>query len=205
MAPILPLTTEKIFQDLNNKKKSVHLEKYPQPNKKLIIKETILNMEMTRWLVSKGLRERDKNKISLKWPLSKGKIIFHTKLPEEYIDIIKEELNIKNIEYEKELEENWGIILDTKITPELEAEGFAREISRIIQASRKKAGLTKSDEIELEITSEFNDKITQQEKQIKEKVGAKKISFNNSNKNFSHSEEGKIKGKAFMIKFNKTN
>ena len=37
--------------------------------------------------------------------------------------------------------------LDTRMTPELEAEGYAREISRQIQAFRKKLGLNKSDKV----------------------------------------------------------
>ena len=41
--------------------------------------------------------------------------------------------------------ENNVVELDTKMTAELEAEGYAREISRKIQDCRKKAGLIKKD------------------------------------------------------------
>lgn len=46
------------------------------------------------------------------------------------------------------------VILDTTITPELEAEGYARDLVRMIQQARKDAGLHISDRIELAISGE---------------------------------------------------
>jgi isoleucyl-tRNA synthetase len=201
LAPIIPFITEKIHQDMNGKNKSVHLENYPKANQKLINKELKQQMQATRDIVSVALRERDKSHISLKWPLAKAQIKTPIKIEKELNEIIKEELNIKEIIYKKSKE--LEIELDTKITPELEAEGFAREISRKIQATRKKANLIKTDEIELEINSDFNDKIESQLDFIKERVGAKTISLDKSSKKYSHSEEGKIKNKSFIIRFNK--
>jgi isoleucyl-tRNA synthetase len=43
------------------------------------------------------------------------------------------------------------VILDTETTPELEAEGFARDMVRIVQDTRKAAGLDVSDRISLAI------------------------------------------------------
>lgn len=45
------------------------------------------------------------------------------------------------------------VILDTEITPELEAEGLARDVIRVIQDTRKAAGLEVSDRIELRIAA----------------------------------------------------
>lgn len=45
------------------------------------------------------------------------------------------------------------VILDTTITPELEAEGFARDLVRMIQEARKSAGLNVSDKIRLGINA----------------------------------------------------
>jgi len=201
LAPITPFATEKIFQDMNGKNKSVHLEEYPKPNKKLINKELEKEMELTREIVSIALRERDKIQIGIKWPLARATIKSDLKPSEELNEVIKDELNIKKLVYKKAKE--LVVELDSKITPELEAEGFAREISRKIQAARKSAGLVKANEIELEISSEFNEKLISQIEFIKERVGAKTISLKKSNKKFNHSEEGKIKDKSFSIKFNK--
>lgn len=200
LAPIVPFVTEKIYQDINDKNKSVHLENYPEANKKLIDKKLEQQMEDAKNIVSTILRERDKAHISLKWPLAKATIHYPIELSKELTQIIEEETNVKKIEYKiGELQ----IAIDTTMTPELEAEGFAREISRKIQAARKKAGLIKSDEIELEISSEFDDKLKSQLDFIEERVGAKSISLDKSNKKFNHSEEGKIKDKCFSVQFNK--
>lgn len=43
------------------------------------------------------------------------------------------------------------VLLDTQLTPELEAEGLARDVIRVIQDTRKAAGLDVSDRIRLEI------------------------------------------------------
>jgi len=205
LAPIIPFVTEKIYQDMNGKKNSVHLENYPQADKKSINKKLEQEMETTRNIVSTALRERDKEHIGLKWPLAKVEISTGIKPSKELTQIIMEELNIKKIIYTKSGNSNQEPIikLDTKTTPELEAEGFAREISRKIQATRKKAELIKTDSIELEISSEFDDKLESQLDFIKERVGAKTISLNKSDKKFSHSEEGKIKDLSFYIQFNK--
>ena len=201
MAPLIPFATEKIFQDMNGKDKSVHLEDYPKANMKLVDKELEQEMQTTRDIVSTALRERDKAHIGIKWPLAKAEIKSEIKPSKELNEVIKEELNIKKLIYKKadEIE----ITLDTTQTPELEAEGFAREISRKIQSARKKAELIKADKIELEISSGFNDKLESQLDFIKERVGATTISLEKSKKSFSHSEEGKIKDEAFSIQFNK--
>ncbi len=201
LAPIIPFATEKIYQDMNGKNKSVHLENYPKTNKKLINEKLEEEMQITREIVSVALRERDKAQIGIKWPLKEATIKTSIQPNKELTNIIKEELNIKKIIYKKS--DSLKISLNTKITPELEAEGFARELSRKIQATRKKAGLVKSDEIELEIYSEFDDKLKSQLDFIKERVGAKTILLRESDKKFNHSEEGKIKEKSFTISFNK--
>jgi isoleucyl-tRNA synthetase len=43
------------------------------------------------------------------------------------------------------------VILDTTITPELEAEGYARDMVRLIQQARKDAGLNVADRINLRL------------------------------------------------------
>ena len=200
IAPIMPFITEKIYQDMNGKKESVHLQEYPKADKKLIDEKLNSQMEITRDIVSNALKERDKAHIGIKWPLAKAQIKAPIKIEKEFEAIIKNELNIKKIESKigKELE----IKLDTKLTPELEAEGFSREITRKIQALRKKAELIKENKIELEIISDFNDKLHSQIDFIKDKVGADKISLEPSGKKYSHYEEGKIKDKSFKISFN---
>ncbi|MCJ7827400.1 MAG: class I tRNA ligase family protein, partial [Demequinaceae bacterium] len=44
------------------------------------------------------------------------------------------------------------VVLDTELTPELEAEGFARDVIRLVQEERRNAGLNVSDRIRLTLT-----------------------------------------------------
>ena len=200
-APIAPFTTEKIWQELDQKEESIHLSLLPKSDKKKIDEELEQSFSIILGLIEKGLSQRDKEGIGLKWPLAKAELELKIKLLPKLEDIIKAQLNIRKIE-SKTGKENI-IRLDTNLTPELEAEGFAREISRKMLATRKKAELIKTDSIELTIDSEFNDKLETQLDFIKERVGAKTISLEKSRKKFSHFEEGKIKGKTFKIAFNK--
>ena len=201
MAPITPFASEIIHQTLEDKNSSVHLSKWPKLENKKINSKLEDEMDFARIVVSTALRERDRNQISLKWPLAKATIRSNQNLSKELEEIVKSQLNIKKLEYEKSKE--LSVELDTKLTPELETEGFTREVTRKIQAMRKNAKLVKSEGIELEISSEFNEKIISQENLIIEKVGAKSLSFKESSKKFEYSEEGKIRDKQFSIKFNK--
>src|SRR3989338_5215653 len=88
------------------------------------------------------------------------------------------------------------IKLDVHITPELEAEGYAREISRQIQAYRKTLGLQKQDKIELAIFCDDNfAKILQtQEDFLKERTNSKILKFNKQKKEtFKNKTDFKIK------------
>lgn len=207
LAPITPFATEIIWQGLREKniveEESIHLSAFPKPDEKATNKELESDMLCTSCLIEKGLAERDKNKIGLKWPLSKATITYYQKLSNQE-EIIRNQLNIRKIEWIKKTgEENWNVKLDTKLTPELEAEGYAREISRAIQSARKDAGLTKTDIIEIEIETEFNNLLKTQIDFIKQRVNAKKISLQKSSEHFSYSKEGKIKNLEFKIKLNK--
>ena len=92
-----------------------------------------------------------------------------------------------------------AVYLDTTTNAELEAEGFAREVSRRVQELRKKNGLTKSDSIELVISSDVN--LNKWEKEIMAKVGAKKLHF--EGEELAIKQEEKIKGRNFVISFRK--
>jgi len=201
LAPLIPFATEKIFQDINGKESSVHLENYPKANETLINKDLEMEMETTRKIVSVALQQRERKGIGIKWPLAKATVSTPMQPKKELSEIIKEELNIKELEYKES--ETLQVILDTDITPKLEAEGFAREISRKIQASRKSNGLIKSDKIEIEIISDFNNILESQIDFIKQRVGAKTVSLQKSKKKFNYYEVGKIKNKTFKIEFNK--
>ncbi len=201
LAPICPFITENIWQNLRKKgivkEESVHLSAWPKVDKKNIDKNLESDMQLTSWIIEKGLAERDKEKIGLRWPLAKATITYYKKL-KNLEEIIKLQLNVKKIEWVHGLDGTWKIDLDTKQTPEFEAEGYAREISRQIQDFRKKLGLQKKDRIELYIITneEFKRILETHEDFIKDRTNSKKISIVTSHKEtFKNKTDFSVKDK----------
>ena len=192
-APTIPFVTEKIWQDMKNKKivkeESVHLSQWPSYDEKKIDEELERKMEFIFQIIEAGLRERDKTKIGLKWPLKSVKVF--AQLTSEFKEgfdkgsenIIKSQLNVKNVDLElyKGIVRDVNIFtklnFDTNLTPELEAEGFARELNRQVQAFRKKLGLNKNDKIELIIftDNELKNTLESQKDFIKIKTNSTKF------------------------------
>jgi len=103
-------------------------------------------MEKVREIVSLALAQRAKASIKVRQPLSKLKIKnAKLKINDELINLIKDEVNIKEIVFDKKIKNE--IELDTEITPQLKEEGIIREVIRQIQEMRKKIGLKPKDKI----------------------------------------------------------
>ena len=103
MAPITPFVTEEIYQDLTGEK-SVHLADFPHYDPKLINESLETKMDLVRDICSLGRFARDDIKIKVRQPLSA--MLFDHKLEKEiktFEPIIKEELNVKKIEYIKNM------------------------------------------------------------------------------------------------------
>ncbi len=174
IAPMLPFISEKIYLAVQGKKESVHLEDWLSFSKKEINFEVQEKMINIRRVTSEALMLRDKEKIAVRQPLQS--ITSNFKFDDESKEIIMEELNVKNVIFDSNMKE---LILDTKLTPELEAEGFAREIARKIQAERKARNMKKEEKIDLKLltSDKLHDMISNYEKFICKRVGSKKIKF----------------------------
>ena len=211
LAPFAPYITENIYSQF--KKESVHLSSWPKVEKKKIDKNLEKRAENSFKIIEAGLAERDKMKIGLKWPLAK--VIIYIKGKEnykEFLEIIRSQLNVKDIKFESPASKGteFDLELDTKITPELEAEGYARELSRQIQSYRKKLGLEKKDKIELSISTddEFKEIIEKQKEFIKERTNSKKFEIKSENvttdkERFKNSFDFKIKDKRGELSIHK--
>ncbi|VVB83045.1 Isoleucine--tRNA ligase [uncultured archaeon] len=198
IAPFAPYISEYVYRDFS--KNSVHLSSWPKEEKKKIDKKLEEEFEIVFKIIESGLAERDKAQIGLKWPLGKAEIVCEKKLDKQMEEIIKGQLNVKELKFSdgKEI----SVKLNTKITPELESEGYAREISRAVQAFRKDLGLKKTDEIELFIFSDDESKkmFEAWKKFIMERTNSKKLEFLSSNvttgkERFKNKIEFKIKDK----------
>ncbi len=197
IAPILPFVSEKIYQSLNGAKNSVHLEEYPSLKSKQSERSLLQEMENIREIISAGLKTRDVIQIGLKWPLATAKINCKEKVGKEFEELIKSQLNVKKLDIKKA--DTISVEFDTKITPELEAEGYARELSRQAQAFRKELGLVKEDAIELYVISDdkMQEILEKQVNFIKKRVNAEKLGFIGSNdkEKFKNRIDFKIKEK----------
>jgi len=214
IAPFMPFVAEGIWQGLNKKNfknaDSVHLKSWPKVDLKKIDKKLEEHIEKIKEIISNGLAERDKEHIGLKWPLAKADIyVINPKTIKNYEKIIKEQLNVKKIifhEADRKLESyNIRVDLDIDLTPTLEAEGYAREMSRQVQAFRKKLGLKKENKIELFIFVEkdFKEVLNKQKDFIKERTNSKSLDIlgnvTTDKERFKNINEFKIKSKRGKI------
>ena len=173
MAPFTPFMADYIYKEINGDKESVHLDVWPEVDKKLIDKELEEQMEQVRNICSLALQKRAEAGIKVRQPLAKLQITNY-KLQNELIDLIKDEVNVKEVV--ADLKE--GVVLDTTITEELKAEGIVRDFVRNIQAKRKEMGLTPKDKIRVVFGDEaLKDVINKNQAQIKKSVIATNIVF----------------------------
>lgn len=152
IAPAMPFFAEYIFKAVNKNEESVHLMPWPKAETKKINKELILEMQETRDIVTLALAMRVEKQIKVKQPLALLKIKNEKskiKNNEELLDLIKDEINVKEIIFDSNIEKE--VELDTNITEELREEGMMREIVRAVQAERKNQNLVPQDKISVEL------------------------------------------------------
>ncbi len=100
-APFVPFVTEEIYQNLvcgldKNAKESVHLCSWPEVDEKSIDTNLEKEMDLAYSIVKLGRSARNTANIKNRQPLSEM-LISEKELPKYYGDIVKEELNIKNV------------------------------------------------------------------------------------------------------------
>jgi isoleucyl-tRNA synthetase len=195
IAPFTPFISEEIYQELNKEKESVHLDDWPEIKKLTKEEEKILEeMENARKIVSLALEERAKAGIKIRQPLKSLKIKnLKLKISDELLNLIKDEVNVKEIIFDKRIENE--VEIDTAISDDLREEGIIRELSRRIQDLRKKAGLMPRQKIELIIETDSN-----REKLIKQFENEIKKGTNTTAIEFSKNDGGEIKIDELMFK-----
>ncbi|MFH1790209.1 MAG: isoleucine--tRNA ligase [bacterium] len=166
MAPFTPFIAEKIYQDVGGEKESVHLEEWPLIKEESMDDNVISDMMLVRKMVEMGLSLRSEAGIKVRQPLGKL-IINNEQLTKEFLDIIADELNVKNIEIVEKIqvvgdailkeEGNLQVSLDIEITPKLKKQGLVREIIRSVNQIRKdkKLSIDKKAIVEYETDDEL--------------------------------------------------
>ena len=152
MAPAMPFMAENLWQRISGYKftdqnKSIHLESWSEPEELTEDEKNVLSqMELVRKIVELGLAKRDEAGVKIRQMLSSIKVSSKELiLTGEYLDLIKDELNIQEIIWETADIDYPVVILDSTITPELKKEGIKRELVRLINNLRKDVGFTLQD------------------------------------------------------------
>lgn len=134
-APFVPFMTEEIYQNLvvgldSSAPESIHLCSWPQYNEALVDKDLEEDMEDAYRIVKLGRSARNSANIKNRQPLSEMLVSINS-LPEYYGDIIKEELNIKDVKFGADLSK----YVNFDIKPNLPVLG--KTYGKLIPAIRK--------------------------------------------------------------------
>lgn len=207
LAPFAPFTAEDIWLKLKNKNdaQSVHLANWPKIKKigffQKIFKgkdnsKIIQEMKMIRDIVTKALQLRQKANIKVRQPLAKLKLkIKNEKLKIDYIEIIKDELNVKEVEQVVNSEmQDADLELDINVTSELKKEGDYREFLRAVQDFRKKSNLLPNDKIKIMISPAIERIFGEFLEDFKKTAGIEEIIWNETN-----GEEINLNGEVYRI------
>lgn len=152
LAPFTPFMSELIFQTLSGRTLpesdiTVHSQDWPQFDQSLIDVNLEKQMEIAREIAKAAHAGRQSAAIKVRQPLGSASVTSPQKLDLQFIDLIKDETNIKNLEFNLDPSSPITVSLNTDLTPELIAEGESRDLIRQIQVMRKSAGLSVRDQI----------------------------------------------------------
>ena len=107
MSSLLPLIAEHIYLGLNPSEKSVHLTNFPKLEEIKIEHELVAVMDQVLDICSTALFIRSAENIRVRQPLSVIKIITENSNKfQEFIDLIKDEINVKSILFSDDLSGN---------------------------------------------------------------------------------------------------
>jgi len=221
MAPVTPFLAEIVYQNLREtfklKEESIHLLEWPKHDEKAIDEKLQKSVAIMGDVVQAALSAREKAQLGVRWPLAEMIVVTKDKdvstAVKKLSTLIAGQLNVKKIDvkttfkktkdYAEAKISGGSLYLNIKLTSELEEEGFARELMRKVQSLRRKAGLKKTDQIDLVVVT--GKRLEKYNDQIKEKVGAKelKITGIEPEESYRKQSDETIKGEKFKIFFKK--
>jgi isoleucyl-tRNA synthetase len=150
LALFTPFMSEEIYRNLTGEE-SVHLSNWPSVGK--IDDKLEQEMDFARKLCELGHSKRKELQIKVRQPLAQLTVNnSQLAIGDEITELIKDELNVKKIVFEKGKGE-MTVSLDTNITKELKEEGEARDIVREIQKQRKVLGTSLDEKVDVVLAS----------------------------------------------------
>ena len=168
LAPFTPFLAEELYQNLvgsafPDAPESVHLADFPSADESKIDKQLSKDIRLAMKVSSLGRAARSQAGIKVRQPLAGTAIYGLSSYEQEILERFKphilEELNVKELKFVDnaiELEKpgyivisdsGYSVAVPTEISPELQAEGMAREVVRRLQTMRRSAGFDIADHI----------------------------------------------------------
>jgi isoleucyl-tRNA synthetase len=171
LAPFTPFIAEELYQNLARSvfpeaQESVHLTDFPVADEQKIDKQLAEANRLAMKVSSLGRAARSQAGIKVRQPLARLFVKTGSRIQNEALkrlaSQVLEEVNVQTLDVVDDpklvLERIKGgqlaeegeiiVVLDTNISPELEAEGMAREIVHRLQTMRRSAGFDIADHIE---------------------------------------------------------
>ncbi len=168
LAPFTPFLAEELYQNLvcsvfSEAPESVHLADFPVADESKIDQRLSVDTRLVMKVSSLGRAARSKAGVKVRQPLAHVVVSVASNKEQESLERLKpqvlEELNVKGLEFvddmsklEKEgfavsSEGDYTVAVPTEISPELQAEGMAREVVHRLQIMRRAAGFDIADHI----------------------------------------------------------
>ena len=139
IAPFAPFISEEIYRKLTGKE-SVHIERYPVANEDLIDEKNEFKMDLVRTLVSLGRSAREEANIKVRQPV-KDILVYGAdkEVIAGLVDLIKEELNVKEVTFPENLEEymNFILKLDFKVAGKILGKDVKRAVAALNSCDAK--------------------------------------------------------------------
>ena len=136
-APMIPFMTEQIYQNLvrnvdKSAPESIHLCDYPQVNEQLIDKKLEVDMDEVLDIVVLGRAARNEANIKNRQPISDMYVKSDNVLDKFYTDIIKDELNVKQVSFRDDVED----FVNYTFKPQLKTVGpkYGKQLGKIKEA-----------------------------------------------------------------------
>ena len=249
LAPLLPLVSEEIWSGLHGSESSVHLQDWPIAAELPGDPSLVASMDQMRDVASAALSLREDRNLRVRLPLASATVAgVGAEQLEPFVDLLAEELNVKEVHLTDEVESfgtfqlipngrllgpklgkdvqavikaakagDWSdlgdgsvqvashvlhadefdlglaprdgvaavalpgnqsvVVLDVHVSPELESEGQARDLVRLVQQARKDAGFEVTDRISLglDLPSEMEQRLGSHMRWIAEQVLATSV------------------------------
>lgn len=171
MAPFTPHISEEIYQHMGGTRLSVHMEDWVRCDESLMNDGLEHSMGLIQNIIEIVAAERAKMESKLRWPLKQISVMGNTDAINDSVrifgDVLAQQGNIKSISYLSpgsglsgrdnisSVEFSEGTVyVDFDVTPEIEAEGYARELIRRIQQMRKDMKLKVEQYINCDVSAE---------------------------------------------------